>query len=93
MPSGRIGETNKLSLEEAGEGLQERALAKSCLTCSHIKTCAIFGLFKSGIETQFPEVIAAENLAWICPEYSEKLIPAKDAADDSKLSKKVLRRL
>lgn len=91
-PAGRLGETNKFSLEEAGDGLTEQALTKSCMTCSHFKTCAILGLFKSGIEPQFPEIIKSENLAWICSEYDEKLIAAPKG-DNSLFSKKVIRKL
>lgn len=88
----RIGETNKLSLEEAGEGLTEKAISKSCMTCGHFKVCAIYGLYKSGIESQFPEVIKAEDLAWICRSYKEEIIPAA-TGDNTKLTDKVLRRL
>lgn len=89
---GRVGDTNKLSLEEAGEGLTEQALSKSCMTCAHFKTCAIYGLYKSGIESQFPEIIKAENLAWICSVYEERLIEAPKG-DNSLFSKKVIRKL
>lgn len=92
MPSGRIGETNKLSLEEAGEGLEEKALTKSCYLCSHFKVCSVFGMFKSGIEPQFPDAVKAENLAWICSVYDEK-VEAAPQADNSLLSKKVIKKL
>lgn len=87
----RIGETNKLSLDEASEGLQEKALTKSCYLCSKQSVCAIFGLFKSGIEQQFPDAIKTENLAWVCNEYDEKVNEAQQATTG--ISKKVLRRL
>ena len=80
-----------LELGHDSEELREKAMTKSCHLCSKNSVCAIFGLFRSGIEQQFPNAIKTENLAWICSEYSEEIKEAANASNP--ISDKVLRKL
>jgi hypothetical protein len=91
MPRFGISTTGK-QLGEDNDELREKAMAKSCLFCSKNSVCAIFGLFKSGIEPQYPNAIKTENLAWICSEYEEKITETSNAIG-THLSDKVLKRL
>lgn len=44
---------------------------RNCALCMHFKVCGIVPLFANTIESNFPEAIKTQDLAWICKMYKE----------------------
>ena len=61
--------------EVSGFNPEGKPFGRNCNLCSHQCVCSAFALFKTTIEPNImiAGTLKAENLAWICSHYEEKI--------------------